>query len=86
MHTMNYKQQHNVGVIRTVTTWEYSKVCVNLQKELNVKVFRDLQQLGDEKPVNVTVCRDFHRLSIPASGIELYSETLGNIGKTKGLR
>ena len=35
----------------------------------NVKVCRDLQQFGDEKPVNVTVCRDFHRLSIPAPGI-----------------
>ena len=42
----------------------------------NVKVCRSLQQFGDEKPVNVTVCRDFHRLSIPASGIELFSETL----------
>ena len=36
----------------------------------NVKVCRSLQQFGDEKPVNVTVCRDFHRLSIPASGTE----------------
>ena len=40
-----------------------------------------MQQFGDEKPVNVTVCRDFHRLSIPACGIELYSQTLENTGK-----
>ena len=52
----------------------------------NVKVCRGLQQFGNEKPVNVTVCRDFHRLSIPASGIELSSETLENTGKTRGLR
>ena len=42
----------------------------------NVKVCRSLQQFGDEKPVNVTVCRDFHRLSIPASGIRIFSPEL----------
>ncbi|MFQ9014704.1 MAG: hypothetical protein ACLR6S_12225 [Lacrimispora saccharolytica] len=35
----------------------------------NVKVCRDLQQLGNEKPVNTTVCRDYHRFLIPALGI-----------------
>ena len=35
----------------------------------NVKVCRDLQQLGNVKSVNITVCRDFQRFSIPALGI-----------------
>ncbi|MFR8586279.1 MAG: hypothetical protein ACLVDZ_08375 [Ruminococcus sp.] len=35
----------------------------------NVKVCRNMQQLGDEKSVNITVCRDFQRFSIPALGI-----------------
>ena len=35
----------------------------------NVKVCRDLQQLGNVKSVNTTVCRDYHRFLIPALGI-----------------
>ena len=35
-----------------------------------------MQQLGDEKSVNITVCRDFQRFSIPALGIEGKHEIL----------
>jgi len=42
----------------------------------NVKVCRNLQQLGNEKAANTTVCREFHGFLIPALGIEGIPETL----------
>ena len=41
-----------------------------------------MQQLGDEKSVNITVCRDFQRFSIPALGIFFIS---GDISLRRGM-